>query len=86
MAKENSLTETKARGDSSPVLDLAGTEPASVTEVSEGSRFLWCILGNGGGSGRMHTLHVSPGMMAGALPLLCLQAGDSVAAHAGSSS
>lgn len=78
MAKENSLTETKARGDSSPVLALAG--------VSEGSRFLWCILGNGGGSGRMHTLHVPPGMMAGALPLLCLQAEDSVAAHAGSSS
>lgn len=85
MAKEISLTDTNTGGlfpSSSPF----GTEPASAAEVSGGSRFLWCILGDGGSCGGMHTPRVLPGMVAGALPLLCLQAGDSVAAHAGSSS
>lgn len=86
MVKDISVTETKARGDSSLALAPPGTEPASAAEVSEGSRFLWCILRNGGRCGGMHMPHIPPGMVAGALTLLCFQAGDSVAAHAGSSS
>lgn len=55
MAKEISLTETKARGDSSLALALAGTEPASVAQVSERSKFLcvyWGMVGSVGGCTR----------------------------------